>query len=160
MRKWGKWVAEVRLPNSRERIWLGSYDTPEKAARAYDAAVYCLRGPSARFNLADRPPEIPHARELTPEQIRVAAVRFAHQEEPPPEEVEQPPKLEEGERGGMDSMAAAAATVFEDGGVGFFGDVFAAEDYYYPAAEVAAEEEDEIGCGGDEFYQSHGLWSF
>jgi acyl-CoA synthetase (NDP forming) len=43
LRQWGKWVAEIRLPNSRERVWLGSYDTPEKAARAFDAAFVFLR---------------------------------------------------------------------------------------------------------------------
>ncbi|KAJ1439953.1 DNA-binding domain superfamily [Sesbania bispinosa] len=41
-RKWGKFVSEIRLPNSRQRIWLGSYDTAEKAARAFDAAMFCL----------------------------------------------------------------------------------------------------------------------
>lgn len=54
-RKWGKWVSEIRLPNSRERIWLGSYDTQEKAARAFDAALYCLRGSNASFNFPDTP---------------------------------------------------------------------------------------------------------
>jgi len=46
------------MPNSSGRIWLGSYDTPEKAARAYDFAVYCLRGPKAKFNFPHSPPEI------------------------------------------------------------------------------------------------------
>lgn len=82
MRKWGKWVAEVRLPNSRERIWLGSYDTPEKAARAYDAAVFCLRGPAGKLNFPGNPPNIPEASSLSPSQIQAAAARFAHEGEP------------------------------------------------------------------------------
>ncbi|KAI3893042.1 hypothetical protein MKW92_025995 [Papaver armeniacum] len=44
MRKWGIWVSEIRVPKSRDRIWLGSYETAEKAAKAYDAAVFCMRG--------------------------------------------------------------------------------------------------------------------
>ncbi|CAH2036872.1 unnamed protein product [Thlaspi arvense] len=80
-RKWGKWVSEIRLPNSRERIWLGSYDTPEKAARAFDAALFCLRGSGAKFNFPDNPPAIPGGRKLTRSEIREAAARFANSEE-------------------------------------------------------------------------------
>nr|WAK85970.1 transcription factor ERF9 [Nothapodytes nimmoniana] len=77
-RKWGKWVSEIRLPNSRERIWLGSYDKPEKAARAFDAALFCLRGRTAKFNFPDNPPDIVVGRSLTPAQIQIAAARFAN----------------------------------------------------------------------------------
>ncbi|URE41340.1 AP2 [Musa troglodytarum] len=80
LRKWGSWVAEVRFPNSRERLWLGSYPTAEQAARAYDAAVYCLRGTRAAFNFPDQPPHIPSAEKLSKEEIRAAAMQFAHEE--------------------------------------------------------------------------------
>lgn len=81
-RKWGKYVSEIRLPNSRERIWLGSYDTAEKAARAFDAALFCLRGRSAKFNFPDNPPEIAGGRSLSRSEIQAAAAKFAHSEPP------------------------------------------------------------------------------
>ncbi|KAK9050624.1 hypothetical protein SSX86_030406 [Deinandra increscens subsp. villosa] len=77
-RKWGKWVSEIRLPNSRERIWLGSYDSPQKAARAFDAAAFCLRGASATFNFPDQPPNIPGGTSLSPSGIQAAAAHFAN----------------------------------------------------------------------------------
>uniref|UniRef100_A0A0E0PUP3 AP2/ERF domain-containing protein n=1 Tax=Oryza rufipogon TaxID=4529 RepID=A0A0E0PUP3_ORYRU len=60
LRQWGKWVAEIRLPNSLKRIWLGSYDSPEKAARAFDAAFICLRGGEAiaGLNFPESPPTV------------------------------------------------------------------------------------------------------
>ncbi|XP_057787563.1 ethylene-responsive transcription factor ERF017-like [Salvia miltiorrhiza] len=77
-RKWGKYVSEIRLPNSRERIWLGSYGTPEKAARAFDAALFCLRGRTAKFNFPDDPPDIPGGESLSPPEIQVVAQRYAN----------------------------------------------------------------------------------
>ncbi|GAB2267505.1 hypothetical protein Dimus_002486 [Dionaea muscipula] len=79
-RRWGKWVSEIRLPNSRERIWLGSYDSAEKAARAFDAAQFCLRGRSARFNFPDNPPDIPGGTAMSPAEIQTAASRYANME--------------------------------------------------------------------------------
>ncbi|KAL2550987.1 Ethylene-responsive transcription factor ERF [Forsythia ovata] len=49
-RHWGKWVAEIRLPQNRMRVWLGTYDSAEAAAYAYDRAAYRLRGEYARLN--------------------------------------------------------------------------------------------------------------
>ncbi|KAL5728537.1 hypothetical protein ACHQM5_001610 [Ranunculus cassubicifolius] len=84
MRKWGKWVAEIRLPNCRDRVWLGSYETPEKAARAYDAAVFCVRGPTAEFNFPTAPPpDVQEAKSLTHQQIQAIASRYANQAQEP-----------------------------------------------------------------------------
>ncbi|KAF5801164.1 putative transcription factor AP2-EREBP family [Helianthus annuus] len=48
----GRWVAEIKDSSQKVRLWLGTYDTPEEAARAYDEAARALRGENARTNFA------------------------------------------------------------------------------------------------------------
>uniref|UniRef100_A0A0D9WAI7 AP2/ERF domain-containing protein n=1 Tax=Leersia perrieri TaxID=77586 RepID=A0A0D9WAI7_9ORYZ len=49
-RNWGSWVSEIRHPLQKTRIWLGTYETAEDAARAYDEAARIMSGPAARTN--------------------------------------------------------------------------------------------------------------
>ncbi|XP_030538465.1 ethylene-responsive transcription factor ERF017-like [Rhodamnia argentea] len=178
LRKWGKWVSEIRLPNSRERIWLGSYDSPEKAARAFDAALYCLRGRHAQFNFPETPPDFAGADGLTPQEIRAVAARFAHEA---PETSEQsrskddghghgtsPSAAREGDDSGSNDMDWSFLNALDDNecpcsGYGLYGglDYVGGHELVPPpqASATANNTEDENDGGGD-CHQPSFLWNF
>ncbi|CAL9180614.1 unnamed protein product [Musa hybrid cultivar] len=159
-RRWGKWVSEIRLPRSRERIWLGSYDAPEKAARAFDAAAFFLRGPAARLNFPHHLPPDAHTAALSLDQIQAAAARHAN--EPPAESSVAASASGATENHGLDESiislmamdsSADFPSLYEDF---FFG--FSAE------AEPPPQEHDVVGVDrhdwNEAFDEFPSLWSF
>ncbi|CAN1842454.1 Dehydration-responsive element-binding protein 1B [Linum perenne] len=157
----GKWVSEIREPKKTNRIWLGTYPTPEMAAAAYDVAAIALKGPNTALNFPESFYSYPTPASTSASDIRAAAQNAATALVP-----------ESADRKGIQKAAAEAAEGFrpaeermvyvdEEDVFGMPGILASmAEGMLLPPPPVAAAVEDDVGEGGGDMAADVWLWSY
>ncbi|KAG8059895.1 hypothetical protein GUJ93_ZPchr0002g23428 [Zizania palustris] len=159
----GRWVCEVREPHSKQRIWLGTFETAEMAARAHDVAALALRGRAACLNFADSPRRLRFPPVgASHDEIRRAAAEAAEAFRPPHDESNVATEEADTASGALQPTAAQYASHpyydVDDGlDFGMQGYLDMAQGMLIDPPPMA---DPAVSGGGDDDYGEVKLWSY